>query len=460
MTMLKTHNYFLKTFGCQMNKLDSIYIQLLLNDFFFQTHNIHKTQIIILNTCSIKETSENKILSFLNNIHKKQTTAKNIFIGIVGCFVERLHYNFMIKYNFVDCFIGPSYLYFLPHILKLFSLNLLSKQLIYRNNNNNHFIAEVQKKTDFLEDVAIRHKKKEAPRKLREYIRIMKGCNKFCSYCVVPHTRGFEIYRSLEQIIVDIKVALMLNVQEIILLGQSVNHYYYKDVNFYKLLYIISKIVPKTINIKFFTSYPKNIVYPLLSIMNNKDCLAKYLHMPIQSGSNFILRKMNRYYTKEEYLDIIKTAYNKIPYISIAGDIIVGFPNETSRDFKESVQLLYEVKYKHLFIAQYSPRPKTISHMHFNDNVSKTTKIARHNYILKVQQHVMIKENSLLMSKKIYGYVFQIYHDIFYNNKAIMLVKTIAEKIIFIFDNKNFLGKNIWVKITKIDKLKIFGVIL
>jgi tRNA-2-methylthio-N6-dimethylallyladenosine synthase len=288
----------------------------------------------------------------------------------------------------------------------------------------------------------------------------MKGCNKFCSYCVVPQTRGLEICRPIEKIIASIKSQTTPHTREIVLLGQSVNHYYYRNINFYKLLYIVSKIVPANIRIKFFTSYPKNIVYPLLNIIKKEKNLAKYLHIPIQSGSNLILKKMNRCYTREQYLNIIKTAYKKVPNICIAGDMIVGFPGERTTDFQNSVTLVRQIKYRHLFIAQYSPRPRTTAYTYYKDNIPKSIKKARHKYLLKVQNNIIEKDNISWLSKIVEGLVYEVYNNRSFKKKTMMLVKSYNEKIVFLFDDQSLLGSNVLVKIVKVNKLKIFGILV
>jgi len=461
MNKIKENFYFLKTFGCQMSNLDSKYIQLLLNKMSFETKQIEKADIIVFNTCSIREASENKLLNLFSYISKMKEYNKDIFVAVLGCFVEKINYKFIQKHSYIDCFISPDYLHFLPYAFKRFHLKKKNYQLVYKHFKNNIHKNTIKKNFDFLEDIFLRNKIRTVKKKPREYIRIMKGCNKFCTYCVVPYTRGLEICRPIERIILEIKHAIYFGSQEIVLLGQSVNHYYYRGVNFYKLLYIISNIIPKHIRVKFLTSYPKNIIYPLLTLIQQKSCLSKYLHIPAQSGSNTILKKMNRCYTREEYLDIIDIAYAKNPGISIAGDMIVGFPDESTKDFQCSIALVKYVKYQHLFISQYSPRPNTISYLYYQDNVSKSIKRARHNYMFKIQQNIMSQYNSSFVAQILEGFVWKAYNtSVSKKLKEILLVKTDANKIIFVFDEKKLLGSKVRVRILQSSSSKIFGFVV
>jgi tRNA-2-methylthio-N6-dimethylallyladenosine synthase len=209
------------------------------------------------------------------------------------------------------------------------------------------------------------------------------------------------------------------------------------------------------------TSYPKNIIYPLLTLIQQKSCLSKYLHIPAQSGSNTILKKMNRCYTREEYLDIIDIAYAKNPGMSIAGDMIVGFPDESTKDFQCSIALVKYVEYQHLFISQYSPRPNTISYLYYKDNVSKSIKRARHNYMFKIQQNIILQYNSSFVAQILEGFVWKAYNaSISKKSKEILLVKTDANKIIFVFDRKEILGSKVRVRILQSSSSKIFGFVI
>ena len=289
----------------------------------------------------------------------------------------------------------------------------------------------------------------------------MKGCNKFCTYCIVPYTRGLEFCRSLESIITDIKSVRYKDVKEIILLGQSVNHYYHRNINFYKLLYIISNTISTKTKIKFLTNYPKNIVYPLLNLMKKTNRILNILHIPIQSGSNKILKKMNRNYTKESYAHIVNIAYKKIPNLLISSDMIVGFPGECTYDFRESINILKYTRYSNLFISQYSPRPKTVSYIYNTDDICKSVKSARHNYMLKVQSNLSYLKNHTLLNQIFRADITYVYNSDFYINKVILIAKTHGnQQIIFTFNSKFFFNKEVLIKVTKVYKSKIFGEIL
>jgi len=223
---------------------------------------------------------------------------------------------------------------------------------------------------------------------------------------------------------------------------------------------MISKIVPKKKKIKFLTCYPKHTIYPLLKIIANVSSISKYLHIPPQSGSNEILKKMNRGYTREEYLDLVRSAYRQVPNLCISGDIIVGFPSESTKDFEESIKLISEVKYSSLFVAKYSPRPFTTSYTYYNQILPESIKYARYNYILKLQHKIQMIENQKLLFHVLRGFVFEVCNNEPNCLDMIMLVKTENEKVIFIFDKVDILGLHVLVKVTKVNSSKIFGKVI
>ncbi len=235
------------------------------------------------------------------------------------------------------------------------------------------------------------------------YVRITRGCNKFCSFCVVPRTRGPEMHRPPESIIDEVKKLVDSGSLEITLLGQTINHYFYegaKKWSFADLLHNVHEQVPGLKRLRFLTSYPRDFSDEALDVMKTSDRICKYLHIPAQSGSNKVLREMNRGYDVETYMNLIERAKSRMPDISLLGDMIVGFPNETDEDFEQSLDLIRKVRYKNLFIFKYSPRPNTVAEKRFADNVATEIKKLRNNQMLKLQNEIAFELNQEMVGKK------------------------------------------------------------
>jgi len=464
----KTKIIYLETFGCQMNILDSEIIDILLSYYkeYKITKNIYEADIILFNTCSVRKSSEDKLLSRIGVAKKIKKNKKYLIIGVLGCFAERVGDSFTKKNNYINFLIGANYLYKLPIILnncnifKKYYRTYISNKVIKENNKykiNSHFLEKfIEKKNIIKKNV-----------QYKEYIRIMKGCNKFCSFCIVPYTRGLEEYRNCNEIFKEIKKNVFLGAREIILLGQSVNHYKYNNISFDKLLYKIYKKNIDLIKIKFITNYPKNFNIIMLKVMQYCIKISKQLHIPIQSGSNKVLYKMNRGYTKENYLYLINISRKYVENISITGDMIVGFSNETNFDFEQSIEIIKEIEYQQLFIAKYSSRPNTIAFKYKNINNKKIKKY-RHDYMVKVQKGIILKNNFILLNKIIDVIPYKSYlplknNYINYNSKkikTILLANTEDDKTIKLIGSYNLIGKIINIKIINVNRFDILGIII
>jgi len=465
---IKTKIIYLETFGCQMNTLDSEIINILLSYYkqYKITNNIYKADVILFNTCSVRKSSEDKLLSRIGLGKKIKEKKKKIIIGVLGCFAERVGQSFIQKNSHVDFLVGSNYLYKIPIILnncniyKKYYKTYINNRIIKENNNykiNNHFLEKfIEKKKIIKKNV-----------KYKEYIRIMKGCNKFCSFCIVPYTRGQEEYRDYNEIIKEIKKLVLLGSKEIILLGQSVNHYDFNNMSFDKLLYTIYKQNIALMKIKFITNYPKNFNIMMLKIMQYCINISKQLHIPIQSGSNKVLYKMNRGYKKEEYLYLINIARKYVENITITGDMIVGFPNENNFDFEQSIEILKEIEYQQLFIAKYSSRPNTIA-FKYKKSIKKEIKSYRHDYMVKIQKGIILKNNFILLNKILEVIPHKSYlpiknNYINYNSnktQTILLANTKDDKTVKLIGTYDLIGKIINIKIINVNRFNILGIII
>jgi tRNA-2-methylthio-N6-dimethylallyladenosine synthase len=373
--------FFIRTYGCQMNELDSeLMAGLLQKRGLNPVDEEEKADIIIFNTCSVRDLAERKVLGKIGILSRKK---KKRIIGITGCMASLKKESLLAKLPSVDFILGTNNISDLNAVLD----EVIEKkiQLSLAEEKNNYYI-------DY--SSALRTSKIQAS------VSIIRGCNNFCSYCIVPYARGREISRSPESIVEECKALVDKGYKEITLLGQNVNSYG-KDnpsfkINFADLLYKLDKI--KGIGrIRFLTSHPKDITEELIVAIRDLSSVCKHVHFPFQSGSSRILKLMNRNYTREDYLQKIKRIKELVPNVSLGTDIIVGFPSETDYDFNETCTLMEEVRFSSAFIFIYSPRKNTPAYKLTND-VAANLKKERHQQLLKLYQKILDEDSLLLLN--------------------------------------------------------------
>ena len=416
---------FLETFGCQMNELDSELVQDQLSTLGFTFHDSRSdADVVLFNTCSVREQAENKVLSRIGELSVEKDDGRDVIIGMLGCLPEREGESLLSKYPSIDFLCGPSELNRLPSLLdneiQGIALNRADRSALQGNRSRRS--AALTAAEDNLELLDL--SRSFNPDYLQTdgksaYVRITRGCNKFCTYCVVPNTRGAEVHRPPDSIIDECRELAETGVIEVTLLGQTVNHYRYthgvalnsdgievpqigpgltafrkpvddssKVTTFANLLQRIHDEVPELKRIRFVTSYPRDFGDDILTVMRDCPRICNYLHVPAQSGSNRILKLMNRGYTVEEYLEFVHRARTIIPDVEIAGDIIVGFPTETEEDFQATVDLIKTVRFKNNFVFHYSPRPGTVAIDRFEDDVPRDVKRRRLNELLAIGSEI------------------------------------------------------------------------
>ena len=358
----KNKKFFLKTYGCQMNEHDSENIKGMLNMMqFTETDEMEEADLILLNTCSIRENAHNKAFGMLGRIKHLKETNPNIVVGLCGCMAqeEGVISEILQKYRFLNFVFGTHNLDDLP---KLVDEGLKGSKL-------NIDVLSVE--GDIVETMPVTRDSK-----YKAYINIIYGCDKFCTYCIVPYTRGKQRSRLKEDILKEVEELIQEGYQEITLLGQNVNAYgkdLYKDYELADLLLDISKLnIPR---IRFITSHPWDFTDKLVNVIKENDNILNYVHLPVQSGSNKILKLMGRRYTKESYKDLFDKL-KSIPNISITTDIIVGFPGETEEDFQDTLDIVNYCKYDSAFTFIYSPRENTPASK-LEDNVTLEEKEQR-----------------------------------------------------------------------------------
>jgi len=338
----KELKFYIHTFGCQMNESDSERISGILTASGAKiSDSPEKSDLIIVNTCAVREKSEEKLYSYLGNLASLKKS-KKVSIGVVGCVAQLYRSGLLEKKPFIDFILGPDNYHRLSHIL--------------RSNQGEKFIS-----TGWSPELhEIPHELVFRKSNISAYLTIMEGCNNFCSYCIVPFTRGREKFRHKHNIIREVQSLARKGYKEIQLLGQNVNSY--KDPETGKDFSALLKEINHVDGIewiRFITSHPKNFSKDFASAMKEAKKVCHQLHLPIQSGSSSVLERMNRGYTREEYLEKITFILDLMPDMSLSTDIIVGFPGETEEEFQETLSLLKEVRYTNIFSFRYSPRPLT-----------------------------------------------------------------------------------------------------
>ncbi len=372
-TSMSSKSFFIKTFGCQMNERDSeIMAQLLSEKGYIETGESDDADLIILNTCSIRAKAEQKVMSLLGVLRKHKKRKPSLKICVAGCVAQQEGKQIIERMPHVDLVVGTQNIYELAELLEN-----LEKPSVLTALDDNYAIPA------FIPDLSQAGKSRPHPIVFKKFLTIMQGCNNYCTYCVVPFTRGREVSRSVEHILKEAHSLVEAGVKEITLLGQNVNSYGKTNTvngqdpsyDFSKLLRAVAEI-PGLERLRFTTSNPKDLSDELMRCFAEVDILCPQFHLPVQSGSNRILSLMNRKYSRELYLEKVTILRSHCPEIAITTDIIVGFPGETDQDFEETMSLLEEVHYHGSYSFKYSDRPGTRSQT-FENKVEESVKSER-----------------------------------------------------------------------------------
>ena len=344
-------NYLIKTYGCQMNVHESEKLAGILEDMgYIETTQDNLADIVVFNTCAIRESAEQKIFAHIGEFKKLKKENPNLIIAICGCMSQQNNYpeNILKKFPFVDIIFGTH------NISKL-------KEFILTKKARKKKVVSIDETEDIIDRDTMPKKRTSG---INAWVNIMYGCNNFCTYCIVPYVRGREVSRPIDDIIKEVKELLDQGYKQITLLGQNVNSYgndtQDKNQTFANLLKNLDEL-NYDFWLTFMTSHPKDISTEVIDIIAESKHIYHYLHLPVQSGSNNILKLMNRKYTKEAYLEKIEYAKRKIPDIEFSSDIIVGFPTETEEDFVQTMQMAEKVEYGQLFTFIYSKRRGTVA---------------------------------------------------------------------------------------------------
>lgn len=370
--------FYIETYGCQMNVADSEVVAAIMQTTDSEiTDNIGDADIVILNTCSIRDNAEQKVQHRLQELGGKRKQGK--IIGVIGCMAERMGDELVRDYG-VDFVAGPDAYMDIPNLLA-------------QCEQGERAINVTLSKTETYRDIMPARIGKQ----ISGFVSIMRGCNNFCSYCVVPYTRGRERSRDVESILNEVRDLWQKGYKEVTLLGQNVNSYRFQQdngetVDFADLLEIVANAVPE-MRIRFTTSHPKDMSDKTLEAIARHDNLCKFIHLPVQSGSDKILKLMNRKYTREWYLDRIAAIRRILPDATIGTDVFCGFHDETLEDHAETLSLMREVGFDTAFMFKYSERPGTFAQKHLPDNVPEEEKVRRLNEIIALQSQLSLESN-------------------------------------------------------------------
>jgi len=384
---MKSHKFYIRTYGCQMNVADSELVAGILSDAGYKkADTIDNADIIIFNSCTVRQHAEDRVLGRITAEATRKEQNPNILIGLIGCVAQRKGEGLLNEIKSLDFVVGTDQYRQLPEIISSCM------------NSKEHLFADVQNNIENYENIyPVRSKGVNA------FVTIMRGCNNFCSYCIVPYVRGRERSRDHKEILFEIEQAGNDGFKDITLLGQNVNSYNDGKYTFPELLKEAAR-VSSIERLRFVTSHPKDISDKVINVMAAEPKLCEHLHLPMQSGSDRILEKMNRKYTPQKYLNIIHKLRNAMPNIAITTDVMVGFPGETEDDFIQTYNLMKEIRFDYAFMFKYSPREGTAA-AEYPDQIQEEIRLARLQKLIDQQERITYEKYQEQIGRRVQVYV-------------------------------------------------------
>ena len=425
---------FIETYGCQMNVADSEVVASVMQTIGYTlTEKMEEAGVIFVNTCSVRDNAEQRIIARLQYFNALRRRKKGLIIGVLGCMAERVK-EALINNHGVDLVAGPDAYLDLPNLIGAVekgekAINIeLSSQETYKG---------------------------VTPLKMKGvggYVSIMRGCNNFCSYCIVPYTRGRERSHDIKSILTEINVMSEKGYKDVTLLGQNVNSYQYHNTDFPRLLETVAVAMPR-MRIRFMTSHPKDMSDDLLYVMAAHQNICKFIHLPAQSGSSRILQLMNRNYTREWYLGRIAAIRRIIPACGVSTDLFCGFHSETEADFEETLNLMREVGFDSAYMFKYSERPGTYAAKNLPDDVMEEVKISRLQRMIDLQNRLSDESN-----RRDIGKTFEVLVEGFSKRSLEQLFGHTGPNKVVIFDKGNHrIGEFVNITITEATSATLFG---
>ena len=432
---------YIETYGCQMNVADSEVVAAVMQMAGYEMcQDEAEADAIFMNTCSVRENAENKIYNRLDTLHAEQKKGRKVILGVLGCMAERVKDD-LIENHHAQLVAGPDSYLNLP-------------DMIAQAEAGNKAIDIALSKTETYKDVV---PKRVALAKISGFVSIMRGCDNFCHYCIVPYTRGRERSRDVDSILNEVRNLQQQGYKEVTLLGQNVNSYRFvneegQTIDFPQLLRLVAEAVP-TMRIRFSTPHPKDMSDATLRVIAELPNVCRHIHLPIQSGSDKVLKLMNRKYTVEWYLSRVKAIRELVPDCGLSTDIFVGFHGETEADHEESLRIMREVGYDSAFMFKYSERPGTYASKHLPDDVPEDVKIRRLNELIMVQN-----ENSARANHAEVGNVREVLVEGPSKRSREQLCGRTEQNKMVVFDKGNHhIGEYVKVRITGSTSATLFG---
>lgn len=426
---------FIETYGCQMNFADTeIVMGILKNKGYTVANSLEEANVILLNTCSIRDNAEQRIYGRLGNLKNLKLQKPELLLGILGCMAERLRKDLIEEKKIVDLVVGPD------------EYRRLAEYIDIAFNGEKGIGVRLSR-TETYDDI-------EPHREdgLSAWISVMRGCDKFCTFCVVPFTRGRERSRSLKSVVQEIQRLSERGFKEVTLLGQNVNSYSDGENDFADLLEASAK-VDRNMRVRFTTSHPQDLSDKLLYTIADNPNICNYIHLPVQSGSNRILELMNRSYTIEHYLSLIDKARKIIPGVSFSTDIISGFPTETWEDHQATLEVIRQVRYDGAYMFKYSPREGTKAYK-MDDDVTDEVKTKRLQEIIDLQQSISFEKNQELIGKD----EIVLVEGFSRKSEEFLSGRTDTNKVVIFPNNEEIsVGDYVKIKINRATSATLFG---
>ncbi|MCL5281101.1 MAG: tRNA (N6-isopentenyl adenosine(37)-C2)-methylthiotransferase MiaB [Planctomycetes bacterium] len=471
---MKSPSVFIESFGCQMNKLDTALVRSALAEAGFRlVDGIQEAQVVLINTCSVRQHAEDRVSSHLGHLKHLKEHRPDLVVGVIGCMAQRLG-DRLLEHAAVNIVCGPAQI---PQIADLI------RQALAQNTKQVAVTEKIRRPTQqgdgALDVFELEHSGSDgqigAPNRIvsrlgtlpgQAFVRVMRGCNYFCTYCVVPYVRGPEACRPPEAIVEQVKRLAGAGIRQVTLLGQTVNSYKYKNG---EKTFCLADLLDMTAQVagiewvRFVTSYPADEFYDqILQAMANSSKVCRYLHMPAQSGSDRILQAMNRHYTAAQYLELIEKARMVVPDIAVAGDFIVGFPGETEDDFQATVDLTRQARYKNCFVFKYSPRPGTTADKRLADTIPEEVKQRRGAELLAAQDQISAELNQVFLGREVTVLVEGPSKKAHVNpmdgeDRPQLVGRTSTDHIVVFNGPVSLAGQFAQVRITRTSPLTLFG---
>ncbi len=459
-----TRKLYIETVGCQMNVLDSeLVVGALRRQGYELTDDPHQADVIFFNTCSVRQHAEDKIYSALGRLRGHLTAHPHKVLGVLGCMAQKDQEQILRRAPHVDIICGTGQLARLPELIEE-ARTTGRPQLalsLDRKEGSRHEVEASFESFDPMRDPSMR------PTPFQAYVRIMIGCDKFCTYCIVPSTRGPEQSRPPRHIAAEVKQLAGEGCKEIILLGQTVNSYKYTqgDGRVERLSDLLARIhdTPGLERIKFITNYPRDMGDDLLDAVRELPKVSPYLHVPAQSGCDEQLKRMKRNYTVAQYREMLHRCRERVPGVAISSDFIVGFCGETDASFEKSCDLVREARFKNSFIFKYSPRPGTKADDLYPDDVDEETKRRRNNELLAIQNAISLEDQ-----RQRIGRTFEVLVEGF-SERALkqggdgpkqLTGRTPTDHIVVFDGNPRLIGRMIPVRIDEATAFTLFGTVV